>query len=227
MTEQEWLACTDPQKMLEFLKGKASDRKLRLFACAFCRSVWHLLADGGRSRRPEHSRHAVEVAEWYADGDATAAELADAWDDAWAAAPPPENAPLPDAAQDADYAICCAAWVACHDAARGAGGVATWAAAGDAVGDAASVKQATLLRCIFGNPFHPVALNAAWLAWDYGTVRKIARAIYYDRAFDRLPILADALEDAGCTDKAILDHCRQPGEHERGCWVVDLLLGKE
>ena len=55
---------------------------------------------------------------------------------------------------------------------------------------------------------------------------KVAQGIYYDRAFDRLPILADALEDAGCHDAAILEHCRQPGPHVRGCWVVDLLTGR-
>jgi hypothetical protein len=60
-----------------------------------------------------------------------------------------------------------------------------------------------------------------------GTVPQIAQAIYTDRAFDRLPVLADALEDAGCADASILDHCRQPGEHVRGCWVLDLLLGKK
>jgi predicted component of type VI protein secretion system len=66
-----------------------------------------------------------------------------------------------------------------------------------------------------------------WLDWNDKTVRKIAQAINNDQAFDRLPILADALEEAGCTDPAILDHCRGPGPHVRGCWVVDLLLGKE
>jgi hypothetical protein len=58
-------------------------------------------------------------------------------------------------------------------------------------------------------------------------VLKLSRAIYDDRAFDRLPVLADALEDAGCTDRTILAHCRSGGEHVRGCWVVDLLLGKQ
>ena len=71
-----------------------------------------------------------------------------------------------------------------------------------------------------------VELDSRWLAWNGGTIHHLAQAIYDERAFDRLPILADALEDAGCTDAAILDHCRQPGEHVRGCWVVDLLLGK-
>ena len=74
--------------------------------------------------------------------------------------------------------------------------------------------------------FRPVALNTAWLAWNDGTIPKLAQAIYDDRAFDRLPILADALEDAGCTDADILGHCRGGGEHTRGCWVVDLVLGK-
>src|SRR5262249_31616753 len=94
-------------------------------------------------------------------------------------------------------------------------------------GDGWWVGVAGLLREIVGNPFHPVTLNPAWLTWNDGTVPKVAQAIYDDRAFDRMPILADALEDAGCTDQAILDHCRGPGEHVRGCWVVDLLLGKE
>ena len=85
--------------------------------------------------------------------------------------------------------------------------------------------QCALLRCIVGpRQFRDVVLTPAWRT---ATVMSVAQAIYDDRAFDRLPILADALEDAGCTDHAILDHCRQPGEHVRGCWVVDLVLGKE
>jgi hypothetical protein len=81
-------------------------------------------------------------------------------------------------------------------------------------------------RDIFGNPFRPVAIDPGWLAWSDGTVRKLAQATYDDRRFDLLPILADALEEAGCTDADILAHCRGPGPHVRGCWVVDLLLGK-
>ena len=88
--------------------------------------------------------------------------------------------------------------------------------------------QTDLLRCIFGPlPFRPAFLAPSWLAWNNGTAPKIAQAIYEDRAFERSPILADALEDAGCTDAEILGHCRLPGPHTRGCWVVDLLLGKE
>jgi hypothetical protein len=82
----------------------------------------------------------------------------------------------------------------------------------------------SLLRCIFGNPFRPVAVDPSWLTSD---VVALAEGIYQDRAFDRMPILADALQDAGCEHEDVLNHCRQPGEHVRGCWVVDLLLGKK
>ena len=87
-------------------------------------------------------------------------------------------------------------------------------------------EQATLFRCIHGNPFCSVHLDQNVLMWNDQTLIEIAQAIYTDRAFDRLPILADALEDAGCDNADILAHCRGPGPHVRGCWVVDLILGK-
>src|SRR5262249_20594224 len=80
--------------------------------------------------------------------------------------------------------------------------------------------EAPLLHDIFGNPFRTVLVDPSWLAWNGKTVLKLARGIYVGRAFDRLPILADALEDAGCTNADILDHCRGPGPHVRGCWVI-------
>jgi hypothetical protein len=81
-----------------------------------------------------------------------------------------------------------------------------------------------LIRDIFGNPFRPVAVDARWRT---AAAVGLAASIYEDRAFDRLPILADALEEAGCDNDAILAHCRGDGPHVRGCWVVDLILGKE
>ncbi len=84
-----------------------------------------------------------------------------------------------------------------------------------------------LLREIIGNPFRRITIAPAILSWHDATIPKVAQAIYDDRSFDRLPILADALEDAGCTNADILNHLRGPGPHVRGCWVVDLLLGKE
>ncbi len=87
--------------------------------------------------------------------------------------------------------------------------------------------QAEVLRDIIGNPFRPLPQgNIAWLAWEGGMLPKLARAVYEERAFDRLAVLADALEDAGCADPALLGHLRGPGEHVRGCWAVDLLLEK-
>jgi hypothetical protein len=88
-------------------------------------------------------------------------------------------------------------------------------------------RQTNLLRCIFGNPFRPASINPDWLTWNGGTVPRLVQVIYDERRFSDLPVLADALEEAGCTNADILDHCRRPGEHVRGCWVVDLLLGKE
>jgi hypothetical protein len=86
--------------------------------------------------------------------------------------------------------------------------------------------QSNVLRDIIGNPFRSATIRPDWLAWNDGTVRRIAQAIYDERAFDRMPILADALEDAGCDNADILNHCRNGGEHVRGCWVVDLVLGR-
>jgi hypothetical protein len=87
--------------------------------------------------------------------------------------------------------------------------------------------QAALIRCIFGNPFRAApAVDPSWLAWNGRTVIKLAAGIYEGRRFGDLPILADALEEAGCADGAILAHCRSGGEHVRGCWVVDLLTGR-
>ena len=84
--------------------------------------------------------------------------------------------------------------------------------------------QALLLRDVFRNPFRPLTIDPSWLT---STVTSLATAIYQERAFDRLPILANALEDAGCSQQDILSHLRSGGEHVRGCWPLDLLLEKE
>ena len=79
------------------------------------------------------------------------------------------------------------------------------------------------LRDIAGNPFRLVTVEPGWRTHD---VLGVAQAVYEDRAFDRMPLLADALMDAGCDDEQVLTHCRNAGPHVRGCWVVDLVLGK-
>ncbi|MBN9118666.1 MAG: hypothetical protein J0I06_05840 [Planctomycetes bacterium] len=89
----------------------------------------------------------------------------------------------------------------------------------------ARAVQVALVRDVFGNPFRPVTADPAWLTPDVVT---LARGIYEEKAFDRMPILADALQDAGCTNEDVLNHSRDPKQvHVRGCWVVDLLLGKQ
>ena len=89
--------------------------------------------------------------------------------------------------------------------------------------DIRSVPVSGLLRDIFGNPFRPVAFDPRWRSAD---AVGLARGIYEDRAFDRLPLLADALMDAGCDDDQVISHCRSEGPHVRGCWVLDLVLDK-
>jgi hypothetical protein len=226
VTEQEWLACTDPQKMLEFLRDKASQRKLRLFAVACCRRVWHLLVD-------ERSREAVEVAERFADGTATDQELESAKHNAWefsnhTAHRDERFFDLDQNALDAaDAPAWAAEWSVDYGSDYGGCPLRVVVATQRALGTAEANAQADSVRCIFGNPFRPVAADTSWLAWNGGTIQCLAQSIYDERAFDRLPILADALEDAGCIDTDLLNHCRRPGEHVRGCWVLDLLLGKE
>jgi hypothetical protein len=90
----------------------------------------------------------------------------------------------------------------------------------------AAVKRqaAVLLRDVIGKPFRPVVVDPSWLT---PTVTALAATIYEDRAFDRMPILADALEEAGCDNEEVVTHCRGPGPHVRGCWVLDLLTGRE
>jgi hypothetical protein len=91
----------------------------------------------------------------------------------------------------------------------------------------AQAENCELIRGIVGNPFRPVVIDPSVYHWNDGTVVKVAQDIYDDRAFDRLPILADALEDAGCGDPEILGHLRGTGPHVRGCWLIDAVLGKE
>jgi hypothetical protein len=111
-------------------------------------------------------------------------------------------------------------WETCRSAAEALAKSIPWAAARQI--------QAELFRDLFGNPFRPSPpLPSAVMAWNDRVAQRIAEGIYKDHAFERLPVLADALEDARCTDPNILEHCRGSGPHARGCWVIDLLLSKQ
>lgn len=220
MTEAEWLAATEPAFLLVFLRGKVSERKLRLFACACCRHVWKAFTE-------EPDRQAVEVAERFAEGLATEEERLAA---AAMSGEGPEAASFMAGDCLAGYEDSLRVEAGREDHALSGGSYAAECAA-HWLPDAAAAAEldrtdvlrwaAAMLRDISGNPFQECSMEPAWRST---TVIALARAIYEERAFDRLPILADALEDAGCTNADILDHCRQPGEHVRGCWAVDLIL---
>jgi hypothetical protein len=205
MTEAEWLTATDPAPMLEFLDSTASDRRKRLFGIAWCRNEWHLLAD-------ERSRQAVDIAEKYAEGEVTDVVLDAGYDAAYEAAYELDMEGLGPRHHSALYS-------AANITARKVSMPALLAFETSAV-----AFQMRIVRDIFGNPFRLIILNPSWLT---STVLTLATGIYEEKAFDRMPILADALQDAGCDNEEILQHCRQPGEHVRGCYLIDLILGKE
>jgi hypothetical protein len=244
MTEAQWLACDEPEEMLRWLEGRASARKLRLFACACCRRVWHLMDD-------PRSRSAVEVAERLADGLAARGEIeaakvaargacGDAH--AYTAVPGPDGwqsnyyTPPVQAARAAYHAVA-GSRLSPHFAASAA--LDAVAYTGEPVRapvrptrasfppTAEPAGQCALLRDLFGHLHRPAArLEAEPPGWGGTAVRMVAQGIYGDRAFDHLPVLADALEDAGCADAELLGHLRSPGPHVRGCWALDLILGK-
>jgi hypothetical protein len=228
LTEAEWLASNRLGPMLRLVDRKANARKLRLFACACARRVW------GRITQ-KAGRRAVELAEAFADGWVTAEELSAARSAFFRyLARLPLRFRNSDGAGTAYYPTVEGAWAGARDAAEFGRETAAFkrnvdAATLEAGRRAEERQQCDLLRCVFGPlPFRPAPrLRPAWLAWEGGTVPKLAAAIYEERAFDRLPILADALEDAGCTEAELLAHLRAPGPHVRGCWALDLLLGKE
>jgi len=217
MTEPDWLTCTDPLALLEHLRkqstgwmGRVSDwltggglrpsRKLLLVHCAYCRRYWHLVSW-------ERRQKAIETIELVLD-----------------------EAPISgyrDAAlltEDTSFGILGMLDESAHKRS------AYW---GEAEGLAArkaleegKLAFCDLVRDVFGNPFRTAPIDASWLCWNGGRVINMAQSLYKERAFDSLPILADALEEAGCRDAEILTHCREPGPHVRGCWVLDLLLAK-
>jgi hypothetical protein len=232
VTEAQWLTCTDPRLMLEWLRGKVSDRKLRLFACACCRRIWHLLEDS-------RSREAIEVSEQFADGMAREAEVQAAYARAWEAAEA-----IPDGTSDSRLAAEAAAYAVLLPAKRGG-----WDQGSDQLYLANHVAEGVrlllhllpgadeflahcnLLRDLFSNPYRPAVLSSAWLT---AVVLSLAHAANDNRITSsgeldpsRFAVLADALQEAGCTDDAVIDHLRSPGPHVRGCWVLDQLLKKE
>lgn len=228
MTEAEWLACDDPKAMFTLVGGRMSPRQARLFACACGRRYCHIWESSAavdeyyRRVKPavDASCEAViREAEDMPGGTLsreTVTELLARLD---------EGAPI-GLRNDMIQTI--------------RGNAAWWAgrftdvpqtARQQGMLDASELRAreetnrfgSTLLRCICGGLAIQAAIDPLWLT---STVLALAEGIYAQRAFDRMPILADALQDAGCEDPAILNHCRSDEQHFHGCWVVDLILGK-
>lgn len=242
MTEAEWLACNNPNEMLLVVREFASARKLRLFAVACCRRVWPLLSDEGR--------RAVEVAERYADGRASAAELDLAHRAAREIYEQIENAaqaagvrPSHPASPAAFAGVVVSSTYRPETANNSTALVRPFLANPNSMEDiprhktavkAEWVVQAELLRDIFGPPpFRPRTIAPAVLAWNDSALPRLAQAIY-DEAQGPQGVLSgagffalsDTLLDAGCDDVDLWGHCCQPGLHVRGCWALDVILGK-
>jgi hypothetical protein len=215
MTEDQWLAATDPTPMMELLWSGVSDRRLRLLAVACCR----VMIAG--ANEPAASR-AVEASEQFADGLLSEHELRAARQvviDTWNRLHETGEATptfLRNVALGAAYQV---SRPSPRKVVQEIGMLCR-----RQVGGVPSEYLIRILRDVLGNPFRPMPVNPGWLT---STVRTLAEGIYADRAFDRLPILADALQDAGCGSADVLGHCRGDGPHVRGCWVVDLVLGKQ
>jgi hypothetical protein len=208
MTESEWLACRSDEKMLKWLGKRFTRRKRRLLGCATARQVEHLI------RNPVNHK-IVELCERYADREASKEEVQKAfkrlvWEPPsyceWNIRDMAMGFRTPEASHASDL----------HH-----------------FPEERSVKRvqrdwADVMRDLYGPlPFRKVRIQPAWLAANDGAVTTLAQTIYQDRRWSDMPILADALEEAGCANADLLDHCRAKQRHYRGCWAVDLILGKK
>jgi hypothetical protein len=210
--------------MLTYLARQPSTRKMQLFACAACRGIWPQLTDS-------RTRAMIEAAEKFADGLVSPHEFKAAIEAGrkvvgWNTSPASNAADYAALAFSTDGAANAAAHIARCAGRQPSRGIPTATQRGT-IRVARKLQQKVqcdLLREILGNPFRPVTIDPHWLAWQNSTILHLALVVYQDRAFDHLPILADALEEAGCADAALLHHLRGPGPHAKGCWVVDAIL---
>jgi hypothetical protein len=220
MNEREWLECDDPIGMLSYLRAAGNDRKTLLFIVACMVRIWDMIAEEGH----EWVRTAERVAEGevdrrqleYHDDEVGESGLEHAYD---------VGSPVEKGVVYAVMEVFYGVWYSPANI------------GGTELGDAGvrpreeeKQAQARLLRDIFGNPFRPVSCDPAWQTAD---VLALAQAAYENRILpagtleaERLAVLADALEEAGCDNADILHHLRDPGVHARGCWAVDLILGR-
>ncbi len=232
MDEQTWLESIDSAAMLEFVWhwDQLSERKLWWFRVICCSRILRLAND-------ESAREAVRVAEAIAEREEEETRLEDivhgiarGGHDATQAAARQAcsallewNADLHALRAGLNNAVLSIGYEVGY---RGPGD-ATWGRPRQEAMQREREVHAALFREIVGNPFQEISIDQEWFSFRNGLVRTMAAMIYSDRRFEDMPILADALEDAGCDSADILNHLRGPGTHVRGCWALDLILGKE
>ncbi len=199
MTEDEWLTSDDASELVKWL-GDSQQRQLRLFACALLRRYWSL---DWVTPPDAHDEKVIAIAEGFADGTEPLSALK-----------------FREIVTDLRLPV---SRVLCEDASRSAQLILPHQYS-HPVWEEEHSHAIRVLRDIFGNPFRPVAFDPAWRT---DTAVAVARQMYDSRDFGAMPILADALQDAGCEDEHILNHCRDTSApHVRGCWVCDLVLNK-
>lgn len=227
MTEQEWLESTHPFRMLEYVRGQASDRKLRLIAVASCRRAKEFT---------EHWYHELaDIAEEYAEGHATVEQMQAVYSRHRPSNDYPDrNAFYDTAGSDLTEKILylvedLADWIGSCKA-DGEKTLEVWEEEKHVAFERELAITAAQVREVVGNPFQPVSIEPAWRT---PTVLALAQAASGNRILSagtletaRLTVLADSLEEAGCTFTKLLEHLRSSGPHVHGCWAVDLLLGK-
>jgi hypothetical protein len=246
MTEAEWLVCTDPRDLAKFCRGRVEPHRFRWLTLDWGGRIRHIFEDDdsryfdafatwmiGTGEHPnqvcpepefvplDRPKHAVACARscirWLRLGEAGSAS---------AQAAESLAAYLPMPSETIDFNKSHRGRSAKRRESQNAwenGGREAWWAERDAHGERVRGEFCEQFRCVAGNPFRPVAFDSRWRT---ETAVALASAIYAERTFDRLPILADALQEAGCDHPDLLAHCRGPGPHVRGCWAVDLVLGK-
>ena len=202
MTEAEWLTSDDPRPLFEYLNGRAGDRKLQLLGVACC----YICRRGERHERLETDYESVVQ---FVDGTGTREEMRLRWAPRGAG---PQALSWPERPFEWVNEFVLTSAIQPEDREER---LAHWPTA---------TEMVALIREVFGNPLRPVRFDPAWRT---DTAVLLARQMYESREFSAMPILADALQDAGCDSDDVLDHCRDAGvRHLRGCWVVDLVLGK-
>ena len=236
MRQARWRTSDDPELMLDCEPSRVSPRKLRLFACACCR---HLLPHFSDAHIRRTLAFAERVAEGDPGGDDERRALGAALDKRYATLYPGHGAPSPatlalSAVTDAAFATdpggaARSAMLTGMEAIATAEALAVpdseYDARHDAVAGEVKRYYAGLLREIVGCPFNPPSRDPAWDRWNHQAIVTLARSIYESSSFVDLPILADALEECGNADPSLVQHCRAPVEHVRGCWALDCICG--